>query len=63
MAALTYYTEPEFAGQVARSLTEATDAEVRADQAARLRARRDELLEAAREFDSIADVLAPGGAP
>jgi transcriptional regulator with XRE-family HTH domain len=62
MAALTYYTEPEFAAQVARSLSEATDAEIRADQAAKLRAHRDQLLEAARQFGAIADEIEPGGA-
>lgn len=62
-AAITYYTDPEFASQVARSLREATPAEVRAEQAARLRERQAELENAAKEFADIAAALEepPGG--
>jgi len=54
------YLDPEWAGIVARWLKAAGSPAQAADQAARLRARRDDLLRAAAEFGSLADAIDPG---
>jgi len=63
-AAVTYYADPEFGEQVARFLRDATDDELRADRAARLRQRQAEAEAMAAEFAGIADALEnPEGQP
>ncbi len=56
-AAVTYYMDPGFGGQVARFMREATDDELRADRAARLRQRQAEAEAMAAEFADIAEAL------
>ena len=56
-AAVTYYADPGFAAQVARFLRDATDGELRADRAARIRQRQAELEAVAGELADIAGLL------
>jgi transcriptional regulator with XRE-family HTH domain len=56
-AAVTYYMDPGFGEQVARFMREATDDELRADRAARLRQRQAEAEAMAAEFADIAEAL------
>ena len=56
-AAVTYYTDPEFGAQVARFLRDATDDELRADRAARIRQRQAELQGVVAELADIASAL------
>ena len=56
-AAVTYYADPAFGEQVARFMREATDGELRADRAARLRQRQAELEGVAAEIADIASAL------
>lgn len=60
-AAVTYYADPEFGEQVARFLRDATDDELRADRAARLRQRQAEAEAMAAEFADIAEALEESG--
>lgn len=56
-ATVTFYTNPEFAAQVARFLREATDAEIRADRAAQIRDNQNQLLGIAAMLGEIAEVI------
>ena len=55
--AVTHYADPEYGKQVARFLRDATDDELRADRAARLRQRQAELEGVAAEIADIASAL------
>jgi len=55
--AVTYYADPTFGEQVARFLRDATDDELRADRASRIRQRQADLEGVAAELGEIAEAL------